>query len=224
MSILPSSGHRFREADLQGVPQPPDWLKYMHRLESFSRPLKVCMPCIGLNNGGRALKRMGIPYELVGGSCDVLTHLRDALVELENGANGFALGKEEGDVLSLRTVDLPTEVDILLSGPPCPPFASNGKKNPVADERTDVFYKVVSMIIFFIRRAGLLYCLLENVSNCDAKLNGGDSFMQILMAFFAAEAPQFVWRLDSMNAMGYGLAHSRNRVILQGLRNSLMQQ
>ena len=189
------------------------------QLKKFGRALKVCCPCIGFNNGGRALKELGIDYELVG-SCDILVHLKDALEDLEGSASGFKLGAEQGGMLKMDLASLAPAVDVFMGGPPCPRFASNGKRNPSEDERTQVFYQVILWVVYFVRRAGLLYALIENVQGCAAKLNGAsESFMDILMSFLQAECPEMVWRLDSMNARNYGLAQPRSRVILQGLRS-----
>ncbi|CAL1165275.1 unnamed protein product [Cladocopium goreaui] len=222
MSVLPATAQRFGPPDLEGVPSAPDWVHYVkNKVAKFGRPLKLCCPCIGLNNGGRALKELGIDYELVG-SCDVLSHLEEPLEQLEGNLNGIKLGTEAGDILSMDLETLPKEVDILMAGPPCPPFASNGNRNPKEDERTNVFYQVILWIVLFVRRAGLLYALVENVQGCANRLNGATkSFMDILLEFFEQELPEMVWRLDSLNAANYGLAQSRNRVFLQGLRRDV---
>ena len=222
MSVLPATAQRFSESDLTGTPEPPNWLGYVQpKINKLGRPLKVCFPCIGLNNGGRALRDLGIDYEVVG-SCDILKHLKGALQHLEGeDLKGIKLGPE-GNIMDIPLQSLPKKVDCLMAGPPCPPFASNGNRNPKEDERTAVFYRVILWIVIFARQAGLFYALIENVQGCAAKLNGASqSFMDILMEFFKMVLPEFVWRVDSLNAVDYGLAQSRNRVILQGLRNWL---
>lgn len=130
MAALAESKARFTDEDLQGVPPPPDWrLSLAESLPMLQRPLNVSCPCIGLGNAGRALKMLGVKYRLVN-SCDLLPQLREPLMQLEGSLDGISLGNMEGDIhnFEIGSLDIPT--DMLIAGPPCPPFAANGKRRP----------------------------------------------------------------------------------------------
>ena len=219
--ILPPTNEWYEEADLVGVPEPPDWLQKIGKLPQLPRAIRLCCPCIGINNGGRALKLMGVEYRLVN-SCDLLGHLDQCLGALEDGASlqGVRLGKTHGDIFNVELSELKKPVDVLLAGPPCPPFASNGKREPWSDPRTDVFYQVLKWVIALVKGGGLLYCVLENVMGCTQKLRGGsESFMDIATEQLRTYCPEFEWRLDVLDAKDYLLAQSRQRAFLQGVRD-----
>ena len=61
---------------------------------------------------------------------------------LEGSLEGIKLG-ESGDITQIKLEDLTVPVDVLMAGPPCPPWASNGKKCPGEDVRTRVFLAVL---------------------------------------------------------------------------------
>ena len=130
-SVLAPSRETYTKKDLEGVPGPPDWRLHVEEgatLPKLQRPLNVSCPCIGMGNAGRALTMMGVKYRLVN-SCDVLEHLEGPLKELEGSMEGVYLG-EEGNIMSMDVGNLDVPTDMLVAGPPCPPFASNGKRQP----------------------------------------------------------------------------------------------
>lgn len=131
MTTLAPSRETYTKGDLKGVPEPPDWRLHLEegtRLPKLQRPLNVSCPCIGMGNAGRALAMMGVKYNLVN-SCDLLPYLEGPLKQLEGSTEGVALG-EEGDIMSMDVGKLDVPTDMLVAGPPCPPFASNGKRQP----------------------------------------------------------------------------------------------
>ena len=130
-----SARKRFAPSDLEGLHVPCEWMEGLGRCE-LGRPLIVCAPCIGINNGGRFLQEVGVCYKLAN-SCDILSNLSDALMALEGSLEGIKLG-ESGDITQIKLEDLTVPVDVLMAGPPCPPWASNGKKCPGEDVRTRV--------------------------------------------------------------------------------------
>eukprot|EP00438_Fugacium_kawagutii_P023391 Skav207555 [mRNA] locus=scaffold1538:16663:17067:+ [translate_table: standard] len=130
MVVLAESRARVKDEDLEGVPAPLDWrLSLSQSLPALQRPLNVSCPCIGLGNAGRCLQMLGVKYRLVN-SCDLLPHLREPLMQLEGSLQGISLGDIEGDIknFDIGSLDIPT--DMLVAGPPCPPFAANGNRRP----------------------------------------------------------------------------------------------
>ena len=68
----------------------------------------------------------------------------------DNPADGLHLGKHEGDVTQVMLQDLKMPVDLLSSGPPCPPWAGNGNKQGTDDAWAQVFVAVVKWMVHFM--------------------------------------------------------------------------
>ena len=218
MSVQPKGVAQFGAADVKDVPLPPDWRAGLQAsIKRFERPIRLCCPCIGLNAAGRALRQLAIEYKLVN-SCDIEEHLRDVLFSHESDVSGLRLGHVEWYIMQMELGSL-DPADCLLAGPPCPPFSSNGNRNPAADPRVWIFYQVLLFIVYLVPK-GLVYALVENVLGCDMKLNGGEeSFLDVALDFVRKHCPDMVWRTDVLDTREYGLAQSRRRVFLQGLRH-----
>ena len=150
--------------------------------------------------------------------------MSEALIALEGSLEGIKLG-ESGDITQIKLEDLTVPVDVLMAGPPFPPWASNGKKCPGEDVRTRVFLAVLLWTIYLTRHGGLLWALLENVQGVFHKMAGcAESFMDIAIRFLEENAPEMAWRVDLLNAADYKLPQSRRRVFLQGVRISVLAQ
>ena len=220
-AMLSKGKTRFSVEEIANCHVPTEWVekvKHFYRIPDFPRKLRMACPCIGVNMAGRAFQDLGIDYELVN-SYDVLPELQGALESSEGGMDGINLGADAGDLLKVGLQDLDIPVDLLVAGPPCPPWASNGKKAPDSDSRTKVFCTVLKWVVFLIKHGGLLYALLENVTGILNKLNGSKhSFMELAIRFLDEHVPEFAWRVDTLNALDYKLPHSRRRVFLQGVR------
>ena len=48
----------------------------------------------------------------------------------KNPADGLFLGRTKGDLTKVPLEELRLPVDLLVSGPPCPPWAGNGHSKP----------------------------------------------------------------------------------------------
>ena len=83
---------------------------------------------------------------------------------------------------------------------------------------------VLHWVVFLIKFGGLLYVLLENVKGILNKLfhNNTKSFMDLVLELLQSFCPEFVWRVDVLNASDYKLAHKRHRVFLQGIRRCVV--
>ena len=124
---MPQGKYRFRLEDVAGTPSMGDWLGHLSPAK-FNRPLRVCFPCVGINNGGRYLHEAGYMYQ-VSGAYDLLTNLNEPLLDLDpESTNSLHLGKAAGDVTAVALKDIKRPVDALMAGPPCPPWAGLGKQ------------------------------------------------------------------------------------------------
>lgn len=72
------------------------------------------------------------PYVNVS-SCDTWLPLKGPLKELEGSLEGIALGKVAGDVVKMaeKLSDIQWPIDAILSGPPCPPWAGQGRRQDI---------------------------------------------------------------------------------------------
>ena len=72
------------------------------------------------------------------------------------------LGSRRGDVTSIPLRELDRSCDGLVSGPPCPPFSTIGKRLLQADARAHVFWCVCRWIEELSKHQ-LTWFVLENV-------------------------------------------------------------
>ena len=127
MTRMASYKDVFTAEDVAKAPRPPEWASKLTCLP-MPRVLRISMPCLGINNGGRAMDDCKWKYKHTN-SCDILTTLAPVLSALHAGLDGIKLGPEEGDLLS-RKIETLEPCDALIAGPPCPPWAGNGKHKP----------------------------------------------------------------------------------------------
>lgn len=142
--------------------QSEDWVSQAGPLPQFPRPLRLALPCAGVDGAGHALRMMGVPVDPVH-VYDLNSYLRPALLALHgpSSANRLHLGPDVGDILRVDPREL-EPVDGIVAGPPCPPFSSIGLRGGQYDPRADVFQHVVDMIVELGSR-GALFFILENV-------------------------------------------------------------
>jgi DNA (cytosine-5)-methyltransferase 1 len=114
----------------------------------------------------------------------------------------------EGDVNGF--LDLVPRHDVLTGGFPCQPFSSAGKKLGTRDPRGTLFQVLATAI----ERHRPRFFVLENVKRL-LFMEKGWHFATILRALTSL-GYQVEWRL--LNAMHFGLAQNRQRIIIVGSR------
>ena len=116
----------------------------------------------------------------------------------------------EGDIADLAD-GIPAH-DLLTGGFPCQPFSSAGKKQGIQDPRGSLFEHIVETVA----RHNPQFFVLENVKRL-LTMESGRHFATILASL--AELNYMIeWRL--LNAVDFGLAQNRQRVIIVGVRQS----
>ena len=199
------------------------WDVLAPKLPKLSRPLRVAMPCVGIDGCGAALEALGTEYT----PCNVYDldqRYSDYLTgHFKNPADGLFLGPVAGDVTQVALTDLKMPVDLLCSGPPCPPWAGNGNKKGREDKRADVFVAVIKWVVKAIKTGSLIAVVLENVKGILQKVGGQESFMTQLLSVLEQNANEFVWEVKVLNAEHYYLAQSRERVFLRGMRTVFLR-
>ena len=58
---------------------------------------------------------------------------------------------------------LDSDMDILVSGPPTPPWFGNGNKQGLGDARAAVFIRVLEWVVLWIKSGCLIAAVLENI-------------------------------------------------------------
>lgn len=123
------------------------------------------------------------------------------------------------DFTKVNLDDLERPCDMVISGPPCPPWAGNGNHGGLGDPRAEVFMAVIKMVLAFIKTGELKAAVIENVKGILNKIKGQDeSFMDKILTWLRKEASEFDWQVVVLKAQDYRLAQQRTRVFLRGLR------
>ena len=182
---------------------------------------RIAVPCLGIDGLGHALKVMRLGADLI--NCyDLEESYRHALTkhlqELGMTHPKLHLGRVAGDLVPASLLSLERPVDFLISGPPCPPWSGQGKREGCKDTKARVFMAVVRWIVFFIYSAGLLGCILENVvglthQTADGREATSDKFLRALRT----HCPQFNWSLEVLHLVDYMEPQTRTRVFIRGL-------
>ena len=205
------------ERQLKDFPEPNAWSEIVPQVR-LHRPLKVTMPCVGIDGCGFALDALGTEYQAVNiydleGRYE--QHLRSHL-----GPDCVLhLGSEAGD-LTKHLYSRGSPCDILVSGPPCPPWAGQGSHAGAADVRAEVFVAVLKYCIRAGRLNALHAVVLENVKGILQKTSSGSgpSFMDSVLQEVRKALPDFDWQLAVLKAQDYKLGQQRTRIFLRGLR------
>lgn len=200
-------------------PDPNDWSKVAPNLGSWSRKIFVSLPCVGIDGAGFALKTLKVPFHA--NNVFDLEHRYQAHLEEHLSDSSLHLGRESGDICKADFAKIERPCEVLISGPPCPPWAGNGSHNGQDDCRADVFLTIMKLVLSFIKTGELKACVLENVRGILHKKNGQPSFMDNMISFLREHASEFDWNVVTLKAEDYMLPQQRTRVFLRGLRKTL---
>ena len=109
------------------------------------REITLALPCMGLDACSHALADLGVPFRVEYGY-DTHMGLLGPITDLHGpDAAGIHLGTC-GDILAADIASW-HRVDGVVSGPPCPPWSSQGLQQGWDDIRAQVFMKVTDVIV-----------------------------------------------------------------------------
>lgn len=157
--------------------------------------MKILELFSGYGTASFALKRLGIPYEIVGYS-DIDKYANQCFQQNHGG-------KELGDVKLINPNEL-EDFDLLTGGFPCQSFSVAGKGLGEADPRGTLFYEIIR--IAEVKKPK--YMLLENVKGLTNK-KFKDTFNKILSELDRIGYNVY-WKV--LNSKDYGIPQSRARV------------
>ena len=152
-----------------------DWQQILRRsMRSsscfFSWPVRVILPCAGWDAPCQALQILGVEHRVVGAwdtdaVCGDVWRAVHRLPPTKPLPPQFHTGLLRGDIKRVSLRELP-DADLLVSGPPCPPFSAQGKRLHFSDSRAQEFNVVVKWIyhpraLAHRERARRAHCLLR---------------------------------------------------------------
>lgn len=120
--------------------------------------------------------------------------------------NGFV----EKDIHELNEEDIP-EMDIITAGFPCQPFSVAGQQKGFEDKRSNVFWKLLSIIEY--HRPKIV--LLENVKNL--KTHDKGKTFSIIIENIEKHGYTVIYKV--LNSTITGIPHSRERIFILAFRD-----
>ncbi|CAK9053235.1 Modification methylase Rho11sI (M.Rho11sI) (Bsu P11s) (Cytosine-specific methyltransferase Rho11sI) [Durusdinium trenchii] len=187
-----------------------------------SRPLRIGTPCAGFEAPYFALRQLGIQNFEQTFVVDVAPHATKFSRNLQHAKTAW-LGQDKGDLLRLDLTVLPA-VNVLIAGPPCPPWSWAGHRKGEKDPRAEVFWRVIDLIAELVRRPGddALRCfVLENVEGIKFEDHHGRRGIDEVLRRLRTSVPAFKIRIYDMNTQDYSLPQNRARVYIVGVHKSL---
>jgi DNA (cytosine-5)-methyltransferase 1 len=176
--------------------------------------------CSGIGGAEAALDSLKIEYEYKFAS-EINIYARNQLDAHYKKPEQLYTDLKKREVKDMKYVDL------YVSGFPCQPFSTLGKKQGFFDEKNRG--EIIFNIIEYLKYHQPKYFILENVEGF-LKNNGGKSFGQILEALTsistkdAEEAEQtyyIKWKI--INSKDFGTAQSRKRIYIVGSKNDTFE-
>lgn len=219
------------------VPCPVDWANTvrklcpeldgaLRRLNGSARPLRLGTPCAGFEAPVFALRGLGVTNFERAFAIDYAAHAerfgRDLDTALGSSNSDCHWFGREGDLLQRPLKDFPS-VDLLIAGPPCPPWSRMGRRAGREDPRARVFWRVIDLVGDLASRQEPLQCfILENVEGIlhyDAHHRRG---IEEVLERLESSAPDFKLSTLRVNSKNYSLPQSRPRVYIVGVRRDRM--
>jgi len=215
--------------DTAGFPEAP-WTHLMGSLPRLQRKLRLALPCIGLDGLGAGLRTLHWKDCEIVYAFDVDEALLAPLLAMHGpiGLGGHVkVGPTIGDLMK-EDVTSWTRVDLLVSGPPCPPWSSIGQRQGVADPRALVFKKVTEAICHQGRLGcyGFIVEMVEGMDQrsgrCSTSASGAAcSPYSCWLEQLRREAPMFTILCWPMNTALF-LPQSRHRLYTVGFHCDLL--
>ena len=123
----------------------------------------------------------------------------------------------KANILDMDLKALPV-ADVIIAGPPCPPWSSLGMRNGGTDSRARVFDRVLSLIASQ-RRRGCKCVILENVVTITHDVGSGS---QCDLYENRLRRIGYTTTVLTMNTRDYGFPQSRRRVYIVGILSAAL--
>lgn len=197
------------------------WTELVDSLADFAPKVVLLELCAGASTAAYALQLLlGQDKVSLAGSFDSDAGLRPVQQAIHGRLiPGIHHLGGAGDILR-RPVDSFPDADIIVSGPPCPPYSSLGRRKHFEDNRAAPFWRVIDIIIVKAEQGQLRGFVLENVMGIDQKANGSAKTpLNIIMDELKDSLPE-CWKVHHMilDSKDFGLPQSRRRVYIVGYK------
>ena len=157
------------------------------------------------------------------GDYDTLVYYKPVLELLGSKPDVIHVGSRAGNVCDIPLSALDTSADGLVSGPPCPPYSTIGKRLCTLDPRSAVFVCVATWVLHLIHHGSLRWWIIENVLGIRKRKHGEtESFADWFVREMRNELP-VGWQLDVVEHCSSltGVPQKRGRVFFVGTSPAL---
>ena len=172
----------------------------------------------------RALHSMGLAVQ--GTSWDKEEKLKQVISDAHGGCLTDVFLCEEGDFLNVRLAQM-KNFQLIVAGPPCPPFSRNGTKGSWDDERAKPFLMLLHFLIEQASRplSTLEVFIVENVAGIDDKPKGSklsplQEVIDYLRETLGPDWAIWFWKVNSVN---YSVPQLRDRIYIGGRKGCLFK-
>ena len=203
---------------VDGFPKFP-WSHLIPLFPQLDRKLSLALPCFGIEGLSAGLREIPWDGYEIAYAFDIDESLVPVLLHTHGPHANLHVGSRRGDFLACDIDELP-RVDLIIAGPPCPPFSSIGPSRcPENDPRERVFRQVTK----FIKSQGRKRCLgfiVEMVLGI-AHRSREQSYYEVWLEDLQRSAPMF--RIDTwlVNSKDYVPQH-RPRLYTVGVLRELL--
>lgn len=196
----------------------------LHQVGRIFRWLGRCPsmaePCVGVGGLRTWVQASGIPYQAT--ACidfdkDIALFYDSLKEKGEGGLDTVESGPVEGDMLS-KPLDSLQPCEVFVAGPPCQPYAGNGKKMGFSDSRSEVLERCIDWIEDLAWKGELVAFLLEN----SERLAEHSEFWHLIERL-TCSTPFFKIEVQAHDLSSL-VPHSRPRLWVRGLRVDCLPQ
>lgn len=167
----------------------------------------------GIGSPEKALKNLGIPYELVG-----FSEIDKYAVKSYCAVHGVDESLNLGDITKIDEKELPKDIDLVTYGFPCQDISLAGKQKGLFNEdgtqtRSGLFFEALRLI----EEAQPKVAIAENVKNLVSKKFKLQ--FEIVLKCLEAAGYNNYWKV--LNAKDFGIPQNRERVFIVSIRKDL---
>lgn len=207
------------------------WRDTVASLVNFPPGVSVMELCAGAGTASIALKLLlGQDKAVLAGAWDISQDLAPIFTTVHGNLDKKVnLGSMRGDILTTSLASFPC-ANIVVAGPPCPPFSSCGRRLAMQDSRALPFERCIEVICELDnrRRKGqatreLCFFILENVAGICFKTNRDNPSALDMLLGTLRDRLKERWLISAIrvNTLNYGLPQNRDRIYIIGRRVSL---
>lgn len=165
----------------------------------------------GIGSPEKALKRLGVDYELIGFS-EIDKHAAKSYCEVHRVDKTLNLG----DITNICIEQLPKDIDLITHGSPCQSFSKNGK-NEGGDEGSGTRSSLMWNTVAICEHCKPKYVIWENVRNVlsDRHIHNFEKYLDRMKRIGYRNYYKI------LNSKDFGVAQSRERVFVISIREDI---